>query len=371
MLNHVAENTWHYEWDVHLLLAIHGSNLARWSAKMTDPLNKGDEFIYTKTKPWTTVNGSIADLTVAELCMICDMCLIFLGNNNYRILRYKQCIQSPITSPASSGINEKPDTTVESTVMSAGEPVPGTVVGVLNKDLSRGTVVTQSPVSIELEAAKSLLALKNEGDTTNQDNNQQSLNSSLPPTSPALPVTNDSNHYPPPPEVTLNETELPNKGSENLSETVPKENNLTRNVETKAVEMAAVETSPESDPADTSTPRGVIILPLPSCPVTPLNIHPENKKVETGSKTPTSHSDTITYKTDQVETKETKHVEMTTTTKSGQLRPDIVLNKCAVKLTKLSTEDVKRLCGQKPISKSIPKQHLLQLWKPTTEQDQV
>ena len=176
-----------------------------------------------------------------------------------------------------------------------------------------------------------------------------------PPTSPALPVTKDSNRNPPPPEVTLNETESPNKGSENLFETVPKENNLTQNVETKAVEMAAVETSPESDPADTSTPGGVIILPLPSRPVTPLNIHPENKKVKTGSKTPTSHSDTITDKTDQVETKETEHVKMTTTTKSGQLIPNIILNKCAVKLTKLSTEDVKRLCGQKPISKSIPK----------------
>ena len=43
MLNHVAENTSHYKWDAHLLLAMHGSNLARWSAKMTDPLNKGDE----------------------------------------------------------------------------------------------------------------------------------------------------------------------------------------------------------------------------------------------------------------------------------------------------------------------------------------
>ena len=43
MLNHVAENTARYEWDAHLLLAMHGSNLARWSAHMTDPLNKGDE----------------------------------------------------------------------------------------------------------------------------------------------------------------------------------------------------------------------------------------------------------------------------------------------------------------------------------------
>ena len=359
MLNHVAENTSHYEWDAHLLLAMHGSNLARWSAKMTDPLNKGDElcvyalcdmlkrhaFIYTKTKPWTTVDGSIADLTVAELCMICDVRLIFLGNNNYGTLKYKQHIQSPITSPASSGIDEKPDTTVETIATSAGESGPGTVVGVLNEDLSTGTVVTlpQSPISIELEAAKSLLALKNEGDTTNKCNNQQALNSSLPPTSPAHPVTNDSNPNPPPaPEATLNETEMPNKGNENLSEAaVSKETNLTWDVETQAVEMAAVETSPESDPADTSTPGGVVILPLPSRPVTPLNIHPENKKVETVFETPTSQSDTHTDKTDQVQTTKTDHVETTTKTKSSQLKTNIVLNKCAVKLTKLSTEDVK------------------------------
>ena len=43
MINHIAENTARYEWDAHVLLAIHRSNLARWSARMTDPLNKGDE----------------------------------------------------------------------------------------------------------------------------------------------------------------------------------------------------------------------------------------------------------------------------------------------------------------------------------------
>ena len=336
---------------------MHGSYLARWSAKITDPLNKGDElcvyvlcdmlkrhaFIYTKTKPWTTVDDSIADLTVAELCMICDVHLIFLGDNNYGGLRYKQRIQSPITSPASSGIDEKPDTTVESTVTTAEETVPGTVVGVLNKDLSTGTVVTlpQSPVSIELEAAKSLLALKNEGDTTNQDNNQQALNNSLLPTSLAHPVTKDSNPTPPPPEVTVNDTKMPNKACENLSKTVLKENNITRNVETKAVEMVVEETSSESNPVDTSTPGGVVILPLPPCPVTPLNIHPENKTAETGTETPTSQSDTHTDKTNLVETTKTNHVEMTTTTKNSDLKTNTVLNKCVVKLTKLSREDVK------------------------------
>ena len=107
------------------------------------------------------------------------------------------------------------------------------------------------------------------------------------------------------------------------------------------METQAVETSPENNPTDTSTPGGVIILPLPSCPVTPLNVHPENKKMETGFETPTSQSDTHTDKTNQVETTKTDHVEMTTTTKNSQLKTNIILNKCAVKLTKLSSEDVK------------------------------
>ena len=65
MLNHIANNTARYEWDAHVLLTMHDSNLAHWSACMTDPLNKGDKlcvytlcdmlkwhaFIFTKMKP--------------------------------------------------------------------------------------------------------------------------------------------------------------------------------------------------------------------------------------------------------------------------------------------------------------------------------
>ena len=48
MMNFVAENTAHYEWDVYVLLKMHGTNLARWVARMMDCLNMGDELaIYT------------------------------------------------------------------------------------------------------------------------------------------------------------------------------------------------------------------------------------------------------------------------------------------------------------------------------------
>ena len=218
------------------------------------------------------MDGSIADLTVAELCMICDICLIFLGDNNYGVLKYKHRIQSPITKPAASGTDEKPDKTTEATNSVEGEHSSGTVVGILNKDLSTGTVVSlpQSPISIELEAAKSLLALKIEGDTTNQLNHQQPLSSSLLVISPTHLTTNDSNPNPPPPEANNIKTAKSNKESDNLPEvTESKENKLSQNVETQVVEMTVVETAPDSDLADKMTPGDVIILPLPSRPVTP------------------------------------------------------------------------------------------------------
>ena len=94
-----------------------------------------------------------------------------------------------------------------------------------------------------------------------------------------------------------------------------------------------------SDLADKMTPGGVIILPLPSHPVTPLNVHPENRKVETVGELPTSQSGTSTDKTN--------HVETANVPTSTSLKENVVLNKCSVKLTKLSNEDVNRLCGQK------------------------
>ena len=43
MLQFVAENTACYEWHAHVLLKMHGTNLDRWVATMTDCLNRGDE----------------------------------------------------------------------------------------------------------------------------------------------------------------------------------------------------------------------------------------------------------------------------------------------------------------------------------------
>ena len=66
--------------------------------------------------------------------------------------------------------------------------------------------------------------------------------------------------------------------------------------------MTTVEMAPETELADSMPPGGVVILPLPSHPVTPLNVYPENKKVETEGEKPASHSAVLTGETDHVET---------------------------------------------------------------------
>ena len=223
MLNHIANNNTRCEWDAHVLLTMHGSNLAQWCAKMTDPLNKGDElcvytlcgmlkwhaFIFTKTKPWITVDGSIADLTMAELCIICDMHLIFLGDNNFGVLKYKPHIQSPLNSPATQSADDKPNQTLDQ--MQSSETSTGMMVGILNEDLHSGMVVTlpQSPISVELEATKGLLALKSEGKTTNKLL-EKSPSGSLPGKSPV--------------QSTATESETPSSLSQvSKSENIPKE----------------------------------------------------------------------------------------------------------------------------------------------------
>ena len=100
--------------------------------------------------------------------MICDVRLIFLGDNNFGVLKYKPHIQSPLRYLVAENTDGKPDQTLDQTQSS--ETSSGTMVGILNDNLNSGTVVTlpQSPISVELEAAKGLLALKSEGKVMNQ-----------------------------------------------------------------------------------------------------------------------------------------------------------------------------------------------------------
>ena len=118
ILTFVAENTTRYEWNAHVLLKMHSTNLDGWVKTMTDCLNRGDElaiyalcdmlkrhaFVFTRTKPWTTVDASIGSLTVPELCMMCDVRLIYLGNNKFREIKCKPEVLSPLPKPGQKQI---------------------------------------------------------------------------------------------------------------------------------------------------------------------------------------------------------------------------------------------------------------------------
>ena len=122
MLTFIAENTIRYERDAHVLLKMHGTTLDGWVKTMTDCLNRGDElaiyalcdmlkrhaFVFTWTKPWTTVDGSIGFLTVPELCMMCDVRLIYLGNNKFGEIKCKPEVLSPLPKPKPSSDEENP-----------------------------------------------------------------------------------------------------------------------------------------------------------------------------------------------------------------------------------------------------------------------
>ena len=352
MINHIAENSARYEWDAHVLLTMHGSNLARWSARMTDPLNKGDElciyslcdmlkrhtFVYTKTKPWTTVDGSIADPTVAELCMLCDVRLIFLGDNNFGILKYKQRIESPITALAvqdTDDITNQNSTTVDRMIADTSSSA---VVGILSDDLNTGTVVSipNSPAAAEIEAAKCLLVLKRE----------KSVAQTLPEstcdriTENALTQPERDDHTTAAsPVKQLNDTEML---LSSINRNTTSLNKDSRHVETTTVEtdtvetIAAVSTTIVTPPVN-KTPGGVVILPLPSRPTTPLNTHPMNKTVVTVEEPSLSEVETSANNNKRGN----PHVQ-----EISWVKKTPSLTRCSVKLNKLSESDLKRMCNQ-------------------------
>ena len=174
MLNFIAENTACYEWDAHVLHTMHGTNLARLVASMTDMLNKGNElsiyalcdmlkqhaFLFTQTKPWTTVDGSIANLAVPELCMMCDVRLIYLGENRYGEIRCKPEINSPIPRPILPKQEQPVDMPVSMDPLTTNSEE--VVVGILDDSQTSCTLVSlpTSPQASEIEAAKTLLMMK-------------------------------------------------------------------------------------------------------------------------------------------------------------------------------------------------------------------
>ena len=232
MLTFVAENTTRYEWNAHVLLKMHGTNLDGWVKTMTDCLNRGDElaiyalcdmlkrhaFVFTRTKPWTTVDGSIGSLTVPELCMMCDVRLIYLGNNKFGEIKCKPEVLSALPKPKPFREEQTPRTLVS--------PSEELVVGILDESKSSCTLVSlpRSPETAQIELAKRDMSLKLEEESNdrtlpvetscvNTANESQLIPQIAPTSSPtakmsktALPNRDQTTVNAPPPVV--NETKL-------------------------------------------------------------------------------------------------------------------------------------------------------------------
>ena len=191
MLNFVVENATRYEWNAHVLLKMHSTHLDGWVKTMTDCLNRGDElaiyalcdmlkrhaFVFTQTKPWTTVDGSIGSLTVPELCMMCDVRLIYLGNNKFGKIKCKPEVLSPLPKPKLFREEQTPCTLVS--------PSEELVVGILDESKSSCTLVSlpHSPETAKIELAKQDMSLKLE---------EESNDTTLPVEMPCVNTANES-----------------------------------------------------------------------------------------------------------------------------------------------------------------------------------
>ena len=111
----------------------------------------------------------------------------------------------------------------------------------------------------------------------------------------------------------------------------------TTTVETDKVETTAAVATTIATPTINETPGGVVILPLPSRPTTPLNTHPMNKIVETGEEPSLSELETSANNNKRGN----PHVQGISWVKKTPS-----LTRCSVKLNKLSELDLKRMCNQ-------------------------
>ena len=119
---------------------------------------KRHAFVFTRTKPWMTVDASIGSLTVPELCMMCDVRLIYLGNNKFGEIKCKPEVLSPLPKPKPS--MEKQNT---HTLVSPSEEL---VVRILDETKSSCTLVNlpRSPETEKIELSKQDMIMKFEGE---------------------------------------------------------------------------------------------------------------------------------------------------------------------------------------------------------------
>ena len=173
--------------------------------------------------------------------------------------------------------------------MTAADTSSCTVVGILSDDLNTGTVVSlpNSPAAAEIEAAKCLLALKHEKSMAKTS--PESASDQIAENAPTQPEIDDCTTAASPVKQLSDIETLPlstDKNTTSLNNEPPDTNESPRHVETTTVETYTVETTAAEStiiatPTIDETPGGLVILPLPSHPTTPVNTHPMNKIVET------------------------------------------------------------------------------------------
>ena len=100
------------------------------------------------------VDSSIGSLTVPELCMMCDVRLIYLGNNKFGEIKCKPEVLSPLPKPIPFRKEQTPRT--------LDSPSEELVFGILDENKSSCALVSlpRSPETAKTELAKQNMSLK-------------------------------------------------------------------------------------------------------------------------------------------------------------------------------------------------------------------
>ena len=154
MLEFMTENKACYLMDCHTVLKMHELNLDTWAQRVVCFDNGADELaiyalsdlvqvhttILTKTKPWTTLHPDLPLQDTFQMLEICDINLVFLGNDQYGILR------------------KRPSSCVNPILVNAPVfPTPSPVTAL------------ETPSQRELETADTLLLMKHQHEPTKID----------------------------------------------------------------------------------------------------------------------------------------------------------------------------------------------------------
>ena len=120
-------------------------------------------------KPWTTVDGSIATLTIPELCMMCDVHLIYLGNNKYGEIKCKPEVLSLLPRPMP--FKRESPSVQQQLQYPIASPTQEVVVSILDASQSSCTLLSlpSSPQTIQIEVAKKEVAMKDNCETVKEN----------------------------------------------------------------------------------------------------------------------------------------------------------------------------------------------------------